>query len=47
MAVAGVFPALIAWYIVPGTGPATVTSSPWFNSNGDEVAVSLGIDPVL
>jgi hypothetical protein len=39
VAVAGVSPALIAWYIVPETGPATVTSSPGFNSNGGEVAV--------
>jgi len=46
VAVAGVSPALIAWYIVPETGPATVTSSPCFNSNRDEVAVQLGIDPV-
>jgi hypothetical protein len=30
---------LIAWYIVPETGPATVTSSPGFNSNWGEVAV--------
>ena len=42
MAVAGVFPALIAWYIVPETGPATVTSCPAFNSNGDDVAVQPG-----
>jgi hypothetical protein len=39
VAVAGIFPALIAWYIVPEGGPATVTSCPGFNSNGDDFAV--------
>ena len=43
MAVAEVSPALIAWYIVPETGPATVTSSCGFNSNGGEVAVQLWV----
>ena len=30
---------MIAWYIVPETGPATVTSYPGSNSNGGKVAV--------
>jgi len=32
-----VCPGANAWYVVPEDGPTTVTSSPVFNLNGDEI----------